>query len=131
MIQTVLDNAAEMDNVYPYRVLDHQGVDLILTVLDNAAKMVCAHPVNGSVYQVRTEHAEATVVVLEENVKLLLNAERASAACTCLLRKLCFNIIHTILKTSYSVVAVVKDTAWMIVVVQKDNSVLKKDDVNQ
>ena len=25
----------------------------------------------------------------------------------------------------------VKDTAWMIVVVQKDNSVQKKDDVNQ
>ena len=129
MIETVLDNAAEMDNVYA--VLHHQGVDLIQTVLDNAAKMVCAHHVKTSAYQAKTEHAEATVVVLEENVKLLLNVEKASAACICLLRKLCFNIIHTILKTSYSVVAVVKDTAWMIVVVQKDNSVLKKDDVNQ
>ena len=93
--------------------------------------MVFAHHVKTSAYQAKTEHAEATVVVLEENVKLLLNVEKASAACTCLLRKLCFNIIHTILKTSYSVVPVVKDTAWMIVVVQKDNSVLKKDDVNQ
>ena len=129
MIQTVLDNAAEMNNVYP--VLQHQGVDLIQTVLGNAAKMVFAHDVKTSAYQAKTEHAEATVVVLEENVKLLLNVERASAASTCLLRKLCFNIIHTILKTSYSVVAVVKDTAWMIVVVQKDNSVQKKDDVNQ
>ena len=104
---------------------------MIQTVLDNAAKMVCAHHVKTSAYQAKTEHAEATVVILAENVKLLLNVEKASAACTCLLRKLCFNIIHTILKTSYSVVAVVKDTAWMIVVVQKDNSVLKKDDVNK
>ena len=129
LIWTVLDNAAEMDNVYP--VLYHQDVDLIQTVLDNAAEMVCAHHVKSCAYRVRTEHAEATVVVLVENVKRLLNAVRVSAACTCLLLKLCFNFIHTISKTSYSVGIAVKDTAWMIVVVQKDNSVQKKDDVNQ
>ena len=36
-METVLDNAAEIDNVYA--VLHHQGVDLIQTVLDNAAEM--------------------------------------------------------------------------------------------
>ena len=68
LIQTVLDNAAEMDNVYP--VLYHQGVDLMQTVLDNAAEMVFAHHVKTSAYQAKTEHAEATVVILEENVEL-------------------------------------------------------------
>ena len=130
LIQTVLDNAAEMDNVYA--VLHHHGVDLIQTVLGNAATMVFAHHVKTSAYQAKTEHAEATVVVLEENVKLLLNVEKASAAYTCLLRKLCFNQVsqHTVLKTNYSVGLVVKDTAWMIVVVEKDNIVQKEDGVN-
>ena len=61
MIETVLENAAEISSVYP--VLFHQGVDLIQTVQDNAATMVCAHPVKSLAYQVRTKHAEATVVV--------------------------------------------------------------------
>ena len=59
---------------------------MTVQVQENAAKISSVSRV--SAYQVMTKLAEATVVVTEEIVNLLLNAKADSVACTWLSRKM-------------------------------------------
>ena len=80
--EDVAEKMEELESAKPVEVQERVKLIMTVQVQENAAKISSVSRARAYRVRVMTKLAEATVVAMEEIVKLLLNAKADSVACT-------------------------------------------------